>query len=168
MSDSILTGRWNANKIYTKLEEGFSSPDVKEIIEKDGTVFLVTSIIKLKIQVSPQGDNTLFEVKKSWWTQLGWAVIIPSALLFFFYLIGLIPLIILNAIASSQRKKVNNAVYAYLTKNEKKPVESRSASGSNEDAISQIEKLSQLKDKGILSEKEFSEKKKVLLDKINS
>jgi hypothetical protein len=42
-----------------------------------------------------------------------------------------------------------------------------SPEGGNEDIIKQIKMLSNLKDEGVLTEVEFNDKKKLLLDKIN-
>ena len=54
------------------------------------------------------------------------------------------------------KKKIDAIFDNYGTKSENK----------NEDAFDKLEKLNSLKEKGIISEKEFTEKKKKLLDKI--
>jgi membrane protease subunit (stomatin/prohibitin family) len=58
------------------------------------------------------------------------------------------------AIASSRSNK--NAAQAA-------PQQAAPAQGANDDAIAQLEKLADLKDKGILTQEEFDAKKKELL-----
>ena len=69
----------------------------------------------------------------------------------------------------SQQDKENTFIYK-LFNNELDIMGSNSSGNetsiNNDQALSQIEKLADLKERGIITEAEFNDKKKVLLDKI--
>lgn len=61
----------------------------------------------------------------------------------------------------------NQELYDLINKNKKGIVQRIDNESTNDDVYANLNKLKELKDNGILTEKEFEDKKRILLDKIN-
>lgn len=183
MKKLILKGVWTQDLVIKAIKKGFNSTNLKGISQnKNGNIFLISGLNKLKVILKPKGKDTVFDTRMTFpfgWSPLGWVLIIPSALLFGAYFIGAIPIVILWIISFYQEKNFNKEVFDYLNSLEidsisdndnsifqQKTKDSEVKKDHNSEIFAKIEKLGRLENEGILTQEEFQTKKTELLKAI--
>ena len=183
MKELTLKGVWTQDLVIKAIKKGFNSTNLKGISQnKNGNVFLISGLNKLKVTLKPKDKDTVFDTRMTFpfgWSPLGWVLIILSVLLFCAYFIGLVPVAILWIVSFYQEKKFNKEVFEYLNAFEidsisdsdnstfqQQTKDSEAKKDNKSEILVQIEKLGRLMAEGILTQEEFQSKKTELLKAI--
>ena len=139
--------------------ENLTAPKAKEIlgnfsyplaVDKKGRLMVTGKVIHIFINFKSVGNQTeLKRAMRAKWINIAKVLFIP-----FWYIYG-------NIKAIEEQNKLFDAVFNALSNTSKKE-----AQESKTDAASQLEKLAELVEKGILSKEEFEQKKAKLLEQI--
>lgn len=174
-----LKGVWTQDLVIRTIKKGFNSTNLKGISQnKNGNVFLISGLNKLKVTLKPKDKDTVFNARKTYpfaWSRLGWVLLIPSALI---VPIGLVPIAIIWIVSFYQEKNFNKEVFDYLNALEidsisdsnnsilQQQTKDSEAKKDKSEILVQIEKLGRLVTEGILTQEEFQSKKTELLKAI--
>jgi len=178
-----LKGVWTKDLVYKAIKKGFNSNTLKGISQdKNGNVFFVSGLNKLKVTLEPKDNDTVFKARMTFpfgWSPFGWALIIPACLLFGAYFVGIVPVAILWIVSYKQEKAFNKEVFDYLSsidissisgfsssKVQQQSVPSDSETNNKFKNLEQLERLARLRKEGVLTQDEFNSKKAGLLEAI--